>query len=124
MKSRWNRVVLLSVVMLVIALPSIMAVPIVTIRLNTRFAVAPASVRAVVLVEPHSANRTLRVQLDGEGMFSASDITLEGDGEKRVHEIYFKSVPAGRYSILAEVLTAHGVRGSAVESFDVISMEQ
>ena len=95
MKPRWNRVVLLSILMMVIALPSITAAKIVEIRLNTRFA-----------------------------MYSASDITLEGDGEKRVHELYFKGVPAGRYSILAAVLTAHAVRGSAVESFDVISMEQ
>jgi hypothetical protein len=110
--------------MIVIALTSITAAPIVAIRLNTRFALAPASVRVVVVVEPHAANRTLRVELDGDGMFSASDITLEGDDEKRVHELYFKGVPAGRYSILAEVLTAHAVRGSAVETFDVISMEQ
>lgn len=124
MKPRWNRVVLLSILMMVIALPSITAAKIVEIRLNTRFAMAPASVRVVIVVEPHSANRTLRVELDGDGMYSASDITLEGDGEKRVHELYFKGVPAGRYSILAAVLTAHAVRGSAVESFDVISMEQ
>jgi len=124
MKPRWNRVVLLSILMMVIALPSITAAKIVEIRLNTRFAMAPASVRVVIVVEPHSANRTLRVELDGDGMYSASDITLEGDGEKRVHELYFKGVPAGRYSILAAVLTAHAVRGSAVESFDVISTEQ
>jgi hypothetical protein len=124
MKPRWNRVVLLSILMMVTALPSITAAKIVEIRLNTRFAMAPASVRVVIVVEPHSANRTLRVELDGDGMYSASDITLEGDGEKRVHELYFKGVPAGRYSILAAVLTAHAVRGSAVESFDVISMEQ
>ena len=124
MKPRWNRVVLLSILMMVIALPSITAAKIVEIRLNTRFAMAPASVRVVIVVEPHSANRTLRVELDGDGMYSASDITLEGDGEKRVHELYFKGVPAGRYSILAAVLTSHAVRGSAVESFDVISMER
>ena len=119
----WSRVIVLGIVMTVLAPLSPAAVPIVSIHLNTRFAVAPASVRVVVVVDPHSANRTLRVELDGDDMFSASDITLEGDGEKRVHEIYFKDVPAGRYSILAEVLTAREVRGSAVEHFDIISMK-
>ena len=124
MKLCWSHVVSLSVLAIVIALPSITAAPIVEIRLNTRYAMAPASVRVMVVVQPHAANRTLRVELDGDGMFSSSDITLEGDGEKRLHELYFKGVPAGRYTILAAVLTAHAVRGSAVESFDVISMEQ
>jgi hypothetical protein len=124
MKLRWNHVVLLSVLVVVIALPSIVAARIVEIRLNTRFAMAPATVRVMVVVEPHAANRTLRVALDGDGMFSSSDIALEGAGEKRVHELYFKSVPAGHYAIVAEVLAAHAVRGTAVENFSVISMEQ
>ena len=124
MKPGWNHVVALSVLVMVIALPSITAAPIVAIRLNTRFALAPASVRVMVVVEPHAANRTLRVELDGDGMFSASDITLEGIGEKRVHELYFKSVPAGNYTIMAAVLTARAVRGSAVESLNVISTDQ
>jgi hypothetical protein len=124
MKPSWNHVVSLSVLAIVIALPSITAAPIVEIRLNTRFAMAPAAVRVVVVVEPHSANRTLRVELDGEGMFSASDITLEGGGEKRMHELYFRGIPAGRYTIVAEVHTARAVRGSAMESFNVISMER
>jgi len=130
MKPRWNHavslsvlVVSLSVLAIVIALQSVAAAPIVEIRLNTRFAMAPASVRVVIVIEPHAANRTLRVELDGDGMFSSSDITLEGDGEKRLHEMYFRGVPAGRYTILAAVLTAHAVRGSAVESLNVISME-
>jgi hypothetical protein len=124
MKLRWNHVVLLSVLAVVIALPSIVAAPIVAIRLNTRFAMAPATIRVMVVVEPHAANRMLRVALDGDGMFSSSDIALEGEGEKRVHELYFKSVPAGSYAIVAEVLAAHAVRGSAVERLNVISMEQ
>ena len=124
MKPRWNHVVSLSVLAIVIALPSIIAAPVVEIRLSTRFAFEPAAIRVTVVVEPHAANRTLRVELDGEGMFSSSDITLEGEGEKRLHEIYFRSVPAGRYTIQAEVLTARAVRGSAMESFNVMSLEQ
>ena len=123
MKLRWNHVVSLSVLAVVIALPSIVAAPIVEIRLNTRFAMAPATIRVMVVVEPHAANRMLRVALDGDGMFSSSDIALEGADEKRVHELYFKSVPAGHYAIVAEVLAARAVRGSAVERLNVISME-
>ena len=77
--------------------------------------------RITVVVEPDAANRALSVEMDGADMFRASALTLEGASEKRVHEIAFRDVPAGRYTVLAAVLSAHGVRATARDSVDVIS---
>ncbi len=90
----------------------------VEIRLHGRYFVAPATVRILVAVEPHAENRTLRVAADGDSMYCSSDRTLRGAGEKRLHTVEFKDLPAGRYMLRAEVRSAHKVRGSA--SYDLV----
>ena len=96
------------------------AAGIVEFRMLARYLFAPATVRVTVAVEPHEANRTLRVEIDGDDMFRSSDVTLEGAAEKRFHEIQFRSVPAGHYRVQAAVLSAHNVRGTATGELDVM----
>jgi hypothetical protein len=96
------------------------AADVVELRVRGRYLVAPATVRILVVVEPDAANRTLRVEMDGDLMFRASARRLEGAAEKRLHEIEFRDVPAGQYRVLAAVLSTRDVRGTAVERVDII----
>ena len=89
------------------------ATDIVEIRLRGRYYVEPATVQVIVAVEPDAANRTLRIEADSEHMFRASDVTLSGADEKRLHMVQFKNLPAGEYTLRAEVLSSDSVRGMA-----------
>ncbi len=90
------------------------ATEVVEILLRGRYFVEPATVQITVAVEPDAANRTLRIEADGERMFRASQLTLNGASEKKMHAVEFKNLPAGNYTLRAEV---HGVD-------DVIGMAQ
>jgi hypothetical protein len=46
-------------------------------------------------------------------MYRASEITLSGADEKRLHALAFKNLTAGHYVLRAEVRSASGVRGMA-----------
>jgi hypothetical protein len=89
------------------------ATEVVEIRLRGRYYVEPATVQVIVAVEPDAANRTLRIEADSEQMFRASDVTLSGADEKRLHVVQFKNLPAGEYTLRAEVMSSGGVRGMA-----------
>ena len=96
------------------------AADVVALRIRGRCWTAPATVRITVVVEPNAANRTLRVEMDGDRLFRASVLTLEGAEDKRLHEIQFAGVPSGQYSIQATVLSAHDARGTAMEHVAVV----
>ena len=89
---------------------------IVEIVLNGKYYPEPATVRFVVAVEPDAENRTLRIEADSADMFQASEITLNGAEEKRLHAISFKNLQAGRYRLRATVLSNEAVRGTATDS--------
>ena len=76
----------------------------------------------MVAVEPDAANRTLRIEADGDDMFRASEISLSGATEKRLHTITFKNLAAGRYLLRAQVLSSSDVRGMAVDDVVVTGM--
>lgn len=80
------------------------ATGVVEILLRGRFFVEPATVRITVAVEPDAANRVLRIEADGEQLFRASELTLNGADEKRLHGMEFRSLPAGGYTLRAAVL--------------------
>ena len=80
-----------------------------------------STVRITVAVEPDAENRVLRVEADGDQYFRASKMTLSGDGEKRLHTLEFKNLPAGNYMLRAEVLTSDAVRGQATQELFVTS---
>lgn len=95
------------------------AFDVVEIRLRGRYFIEPATVRILVAVEPDAENRVLRIEADGESMYRSSDVTLSGAGEKRLHSVEFKNLPAGHYMLRAEVRSAHEVRGSASQGLVV-----
>ena len=86
---------------------------VVEIRLRGRYFVEPATVQVIVAVEPDAANRTLRIEADSQQMYRASDVTLSGADEKRLHIVQFKNLPAGEYMLRAEVMSSDSVRGMA-----------
>jgi hypothetical protein len=90
------------------------AADVVDIRLNGMYFSEPATVRLMVAVEPHEANRVLSVEADSEDLYRASEITLSGADEKRLHAVAFKNLTAGHYVLRAEVRSSSGVRGMAV----------
>jgi hypothetical protein len=89
------------------------AADVVDIRLNGMYFAEPATVRFMVAVEPHEANRVLWIEADSPDLYRASEIGLSGDGEKRLHSVVFKNLTAGHYTLRAEVRSSTGVRGQA-----------
>ena len=94
--------------------PSSPAREIVEIRVRGHYFSAPATVPITVAVEPGAQNRMLIVEADSEDYFRSSGVELAGENEKRLHSVEFKSLPAGEYTIRAEVRSKTEVLGSAV----------
>jgi hypothetical protein len=79
----------------------------------------PATVFINVAVEPDAANRVLRIEADGDSVFRASDVSLSGAGEKRLHAVEFKNLPAGSYTLRAQVFSTDHLRGRAEQELVV-----
>lgn len=92
---------------------------VVEILLRGHYYVEPATVQITVAVEPDAKNRSLRIEADGERLFRASELVLDGADEKRIHAVEFKNLPAGNYVLRAEVLGASDVRGMAEQELVV-----
>lgn len=88
---------------------------VVEIHLRGHYYAEPATVRIVVAVEPDAKNRMLRIEADGETHFRASELTLIGDQDKRLHNVEFKNLPAGSYMLRAEVFSVDALRGEATQ---------
>ena len=93
---------------------------VVDILLRGRYFTEPATVRVMVTVEPDAQNRALRIEADGDDLFRASELTLTGASCRRFHSMEFKNLPAGQYTIRAQVLSAHGVRAMAEQRLLVV----
>jgi hypothetical protein len=92
---------------------------VVEILLRGHYYVEPATVQIMVSVEPDAKNRALRIEADGERLFRASQVALEGADAKRIHSVEFKNLPAGNYVLRAEVLSGDDIRGMAEQELVV-----
>ena len=116
------RTVIITTVILVLAAlstPQSPAKELVAIKVRGYYFAAPATVPMVVAVEPAARNRMLVVEADSDDYFRSSAIELEGENEKRLHTVEFRSLPAGTYEIRARVMSKNEVLGTAVEGFVV-----
>jgi hypothetical protein len=95
---------------------------VVEITLHGRYFSEPATVRFIVAVEPNADNRKLRIEADSGEMFRASEVALMGAGEKRLHTFTLKNLSAGNYTLRAQVLSSHDVRGTATNEMVVTGM--
>jgi hypothetical protein len=114
------RYLLLTTALLTITAIRSNAADVVGIHINGHYFAEPAIIQVTVNVEPDEANRTLRVEADGDSFFRSSEFTLDGRSEKRVHIVEFKNVPAGTYEVRAEVLSEKAVRGLAMQDLEVM----
>ena len=101
------------------------AADVVEILLRGRYFVEPATVRITVAVEPDAANRVLRIEADTDQLFRASELTLNGANEKRLHGVEFRSLPGGVYALRAAVFDSNrNVRGMASQNLVVTGSTQ
>ena len=91
------------------------ATPVVEIMSRARIYPAPATVYVVVAVEPSADNRLLRVEADGDDLYRASEIVLNGNESQRLHTVTFRGLPAGTYTLRAAVMSTTKVRGATEE---------
>ncbi len=63
---------------------------------------------ATVRVDPHEENRLLRVSLDGPLYYASTDVQLDGASAARVHDMWWRALPPGEYSVTALVECASG----------------
>ncbi len=92
---------------------------VVAIQVRGHYFAEPATVQITVAVEPDTTNRMLRIEADGDRYFRASELTLAGEGDKRLHSLVFKNLPAGAYTLRAGVFSSVALRGQASEKLIV-----
>jgi hypothetical protein len=63
---------------------------------------------ATVRVDPKEENRTLRVSLDGPLYFASTDVQLDGAAAARIHDMWWRFLPPGHYTVTATVESASG----------------
>lgn len=90
---------------------------VVEIRLRGFYFTEPATVPITIAVEPAAHHRALVVEADGEHYFRSSAVPLDGENEKRLHTVEFRSLPAGTY-----VLRAHVLSGQKVVAADAAAL--
>jgi len=95
---------------------------VVEIRLRGHYFSEPASVRITVAIEPAKNQRALVIEADGERYFRSSELTLSGDADKRLHSVEFKNLPAGAYTLRAQVRSSQDVLGTATQDLVVTGL--
>jgi hypothetical protein len=89
------------------------------IRLRGHYYAEPATVQITVAVEPAPDNRALIVEADGENYFRSSAVMLDGENEKRLHSVEFKNLPAGAYTLRAQVRSTADILATATQDLVV-----
>lgn len=112
---------MLAALMIAAAVPVANTSEVVEIRLRGAYYPEPATVRVTVAVEPDAENRLLRIEADSDQFFRASEVALSGNQEKRLHELEIKGLPAGEYTLRAEVRSSVAVRGQVSRNLVVTS---
>ena len=89
------------------------------IRLRGHYYAEPATVRITVAVEPAKEHRALLVEADGDTYFRSSAIVLDGENEKRLHTVEFKNLPAGSYTLRAQLRSTADILATATQDLVV-----
>jgi hypothetical protein len=63
------------------------------------FSRAPAVLRIEMLVSPDEENRALEIVVESGDYLRSSFIALEGADAARFHVVFYRSVPAGSYTV-------------------------
>ena len=92
---------------------------VVEIRLRGHYYAEPATVQITVAVEPDADHRALIIEADGERYFRSSALALSGENEKRLHTVEFKNLPAGSYTLRAQVRSTEAILATATQDLVV-----
>lgn len=85
----------------------------VSLRVSPSVSAAPATVRISVTVERNSANRTMEVVVESATFYRSSGFQLDAEWERRTHQLEYRSLPPGQYTVSAELFGDRGSRASA-----------
>lgn len=91
----------------------------VEIRLRGHYYAEPATVQITVAVEPAANHRALVVEADSPQYFRSSALPLDGESEKRLHTVEFKNLPAGAYTLRAELRSLDEILATATQDLVV-----
>lgn len=61
-----------------------------------------------VRVDPQDENRLLRMSLDGPLYYASTDVQLDGASSARIHDMWWRFLPPGTYTVTATVECASG----------------
>lgn len=106
--SLWRRAVIVAAIVVSPLVTDLGAVSRVHIRVWPATSMAPTSFTVRVMIEPHGANRWIKVTAESETYFGSSEGQLEGERGSRLRVVQFRDVPAGTYAVRAVVLDQHG----------------
>lgn len=90
------------------------------VRVTPSISMAPATIRVYVTVEPDANNRELVVQADSGLFFTSSTVQLDGDKAPRLQSFVLKELPAGNYTIAAQVVQRDGRSRQASSEYMVL----
>jgi hypothetical protein len=100
-------------------------VPKLTVRVTPLVRVTRGDASGMVSVPRHADNRVLRVILESEDYYRASDVQLDGEDAPQSHSFYWRDVPPGSYRVTVQVYGTEGLRGStSIGSTASISTER
>jgi hypothetical protein len=94
------------------------------IRMSGATAMAPATLRGLIIVSRDTANRLLRVSIEGESLFRSSDIALEGAESPQSHFLSWRDLPPGHYIVTAVLYGSTGARATVVRNFLVVGGQE
>jgi hypothetical protein len=83
---------------------------------------AGRNVRTIVRVDRNTANRRLRVEVDGPLYGASTERQLDGEQAERTFEMLWQSLPAGEYTVIVVVEGTKGVRHRQERVLTVVGM--
>ena len=92
----------------------------VSVRVSPNIAMAPATVRVVVTVEPDADNRELELVADSGVFYTSSTVQLDGSKAPRLQSFVLKELPAGTYEVSAVVVQKNGDGRKAVAEYVIL----
>jgi hypothetical protein len=118
----WIKVAM--VVATIVAVPAspTLCAPRLTLRVSASVAAEPATILVVARIEPDARNRTLSVAADSGAYLRATEIPLDGDRDAATQEVWFKSLPAGQYEIVAQLRGTDGLQARATAHMQVMPL--
>jgi hypothetical protein len=102
-------------ILLVLAAPRPQAIQRITMVVSPSKAMAPATLRVRLGVEPTTENRALDVVVDSGDFFRSSEIALDGERAPRTIIMEFPGLPGGTYVVRGMIRDVSGHPRASVD---------